>query len=219
MTMSGEREGNTSHYIVIEGVIGVGKTTLAKLLGRTYTSNVLLEVVEENPFLQTFYADRARYAFQTESFFLLSRYRQQQAIVQPTLGHGTLISDYLFAKNRLFAGLNLQDDEWTLFVQLYDALSERVPKPDLVVYLQADVPTLMTRIAYRDRAFERDMEESYIAQLRETYDQFFATYTESPLLTLQTDDLNLVYDQQAQASVLGQIDAALAGYQQGLLLS
>lgn len=208
----------TSHYVVIEGVIGVGKTTLAKLLSRAFGSQMLLEVVEENPFLQTFYADRARYAFQTESFFLLSRYRQQQSIVQPTIGAQTLVSDYLFAKNRLFAGLNLRHDEWTLFLQLYDALSERVPKPDLVVYLQADVPTLMTRIAYRDRAFERNMDEAYIAQVRDSYEQFFANYTDTPLLTLQTDDLNLVYDQQAQASVVGQIGAALAGYQQGILL-
>lgn len=208
----------TPHYVVIEGVIGVGKTTLAKLLASSFSSGVLLEVVEENPFLQTFYADRAQYAFQTESFFLLSRYRQQRATVQPAVGQNTLVSDYLFAKNRLFASLNLQGDEWNLFLQLYDALSERVPKPDLVVYLQADVRTLMTRIAYRDRPFERNMEVGYIEQLRESYDQFFAAYTESPLLTLQTDDLNLVYDEEAQSSVMGQISAALAGYQQGLLL-
>jgi deoxyadenosine/deoxycytidine kinase len=208
----------TPKYIVIEGVIGVGKTTLAKLLARSFASGVLLEVVEENPFLQTFYADRAQYAFQTESFFLLSRYRQQLSTVQPAVGKHTLVSDYMFAKNRLFAGLNLQGDEWRLFLQLYDALSERVPQPDLVVYLQANVRTLMTRIAYRDRPFERNMEVGYIEQLRETYDQFFASYTESPLLMLQTDDLNLVYDEQAQRAVMGRIGAALAGYQQGLLL-
>ncbi len=205
-------------YIVIEGVIGVGKTTLAKLLARSMASDVLLEVVEENPFLQTFYADRAQYAFQTESFFLLSRYRQQLATVQPAVGTHSLVSDYMFAKNRLFAGLNLQGDEWNLFLQLYDALSERVPQPDLVVYLQADVRTLMTRIAYRDRPFERNMEVAYIEQLRETYDKFFAGYTESPLLMIQTDDLNLVYDEQTQQAVMGRISAALAGYQQGLLL-
>ncbi|CAA9346135.1 Deoxyadenosine kinase @ Deoxyguanosine kinase [uncultured Leptolyngbya sp.] len=205
-------------YIVIEGVIGVGKTTLAKLLARSLASDVLLEVVEENPFLQTFYADRAQYAFQTESFFLLSRYRQQLATVQPAVGKHTLVSDYMFAKNRLFAGLNLQGDEWRLFLQLYDALSERVPQPDLVVYLQANVRTLMTRIAYRDRPFERNMEVAYIEQLRETYDRFFASYTESPLLMIQTDDLNLVNDEQAQQAVMGRISAALAGYQQGLLL-
>lgn len=206
------------HYIVIEGVIGVGKTTLANVLARSFVSNVLLEVVEENPFLQTFYADRAQYAFQTESFFLLSRYRQQLTTVQPAIGQHTLVSDYLFAKNRLFAALNLHGDEWNLFLQLYNALSERVPQPDLVVYLQADVGTLMTRIASRDRPFERNMEVRYIEQLRETYEHFFAAYTESPLLVLQTDELNLVYDKQAQASVVGKISAALAGYEQGLLL-
>lgn len=208
----------TPRYVVIEGVIGVGKTTLAKSLARSFGADALLEVVEENPFLHTFYADRARYAFQTESFFLLSRYRQQQAVVQPAMGQHTLVSDYLFAKNRIFAGLNLQGDEWDLFVQLYDALSERVPKPDLVVYLQADVPTLMQRIAHRDRSFERNMDPRYIAQLRDAYDDFFAAYREAPLLALQTEQRNIAYDEHAQSAVVGMISAALAGYHQGLLL-
>src|SRR3712207_5404115 len=134
-------------YIVVEGVIGAGKSTLTRLLARPFAAETLLEVVEENPFLQSFYDDRARYAFQTETFFLLSRYRQQQSMVRPHVEKRNLVSDYLFAKNQLFARLNLHGDEWDLFLQLYRALSERIPKPDLVVYLKADVDTLMARIA------------------------------------------------------------------------
>ncbi len=207
-----------THYIAVEGVIGVGKSTLARLLAAPFAAETLLEVVEENPFLQSFYGDRARYAFQTETFFLLSRYRQQRSIVRPAVGTRNLVSDYLFAKNQLFASLNLQGDEWDLFLQLYRALSERVQRPDLVIYLQADVDTLMARIAQRDRPFERNMDRGYIEQLRETYERFFASYTETPLLAVETDTLNLVRDAEARADLIGTIRAALAGYQQQSLL-
>lgn len=208
----------TTRYIVIEGVIGVGKSTLTRLLARPFGAESLLEVVEENPFLQNFYGDRARYAFQTETFFLLSRYRQQQTVVRPLVGTRNLVSDYLFAKNRLFASQNLHGDEWDLFLQLYTTLAERVQAPDLVVYLQADVDTLMGRIAQRDRPFERNMERGYIEGLREAYDRFFAHYTESPVLPIETDALNLVRDAEARAHVLGTIRATLAGYQQQSLI-
>ncbi|WP_029214966.1 deoxynucleoside kinase [Kallotenue papyrolyticum] len=206
------------HYIVIEGVIGVGKTTLTRLLARTFSATPVLEVVEENPFLSAFYTDRERYAFQTQTFFVLSRFRQQQTQVAPLRGRSNLISDYLFAKNEIFARLNLQGDELELFEQLYGVLAERVPQPDLVVYLQADVDTLMTRIALRDRPFERDMDRQYISDLRDAYEEFFARYTATPLLTIATDTLNLVRDPQARAQVIGQIRAALAGYAQPTLL-
>ena len=208
----------TTRYIVIEGVIGVGKSTLTRLLARPFAAESLLEVVEENPFLQDFYGDRARYAFQTETFFLLSRYRQQQAVVRPLVGTRNLVSDYLFAKNRLFASQNLRGDEWDLFLQLYNTLAERVQAPDLVVYLQADIDTLMGRIAQRDRPFERNMERGYIEGLSEAYDRFFAQYTESPILAIETDALNLVRDAEARAHVLGTIRATLAGYQQQSLI-
>ena len=207
-----------THYIAVEGVIGVGKSTLTRLLAAPLAAETLLEVVEENPFLQSFYGDRARYAFQTETFFLLSRYRQQRSIVRPAVGTRNLVSDYLFAKNQLFASLNLQGDEWDLFLQLYRALSERVQRPDLVIYLQADVDTLMARIAQRDRPFERNMDRGYIEQLRETYERFFASYTETLLLAVETDTLNLVRDAEARADLIGTIRAALAGYQQQSLL-
>ena len=203
---------------MVEGVIGVGKTTLARMLAQATlpgsTTQTLLEVVEENPFLQSFYGDRARYAFQTETFFLLSRYRQQQTVVQPLRGQHDLVSDYLFAKNRIFAGLNLQGDEWGLFQQLYAALAERVPRPDLVVYLKARGDTLMARIAQRDRPFERDMERGYIEQLRTAYEAFFAGYTETPVLTIETDALDLPRDNLAREQVIGAVQASLDGYQQ-----
>lgn len=206
------------HYVVVEGVIGVGKTTLARLLAqaaaREAATRTLLEVVEENPFLQSFYDDRARYAFQTETFFLLSRYRQQQSVVQPLLGQQYLVSDYLFAKNRIFAGLNLRGDEWALFQQLYTALAERIPRPDLVVYLKAPVDTLMARIAQRDRSFERDMERAYIEHLREAYEVFFSSYAETPVLAIETDALDLVRDSLAREQVIGAVRAALDGYRQ-----
>jgi len=203
-----------SHYIVIEGVIGVGKTTLTRLLARTLDADTVLEVVEQNPFLSDFYADRARYAFQTETFFLLSRFRQQTGTVAQSIGQRSLISDYLFAKNAIFARLNLAGDELTLFEQLYGALGDRVPKPDLVVYLQADIDTLLARIALRDRAFERNIERQYIADLHAAYETFFATYTHTPLLAIATDMLDIVRNVQARTHVYSQIQTALAGYQQ-----
>src|SRR2546430_16714125 len=133
-------------YIVVDGRIGVGKTVLTRLLGERLGMRTVFEQFEENPFLSNFYMDRARYAFQTEVFFLLNRYRQQQSVIEPAAGEGNLASDYMFAKTKLFAGMNLGGDELQLFEQLYEALSEQMPKPDLAVYLRASVDTLMARI-------------------------------------------------------------------------
>lgn len=201
-------------YVAIEGVIGVGKTTLARLLQAPLAAVSLLEAVEENPFLSSFYGDRARYAFQTETFFLLSRYRQQQAVVRPARETSNLVSDYLFAKNYLFAGLNLAGDEWDLFRQLFGALEERVVRPDLVIYLQAGVDTLMARIAQRDRPFERNMDRGYIAALHRAYESFFAAYEDSRVLRIDTEGRNLVSDPDAQREVIGLVRAALEGYEQ-----
>lgn len=210
----------TDHcYIVVEGVIGVGKTTLTRLLQEPFAAQSLLEVVEENPFLSDFYEDRAAYAFQTQTFFLLSRYRQQHDLVPQLLAQSNLISDYLFAKNELFARLTLSGDEWDLFVHLYDILADRIRKPDLVVYLQAGVDTLMTRIALRDRPFERRMDRGYIAALHDAYEQFFTSYTDAPVLSIETDELNVLQDPEALQAVVGQIRAALAGYVQRPLLN
>jgi len=183
-------------YIAIEGVIGVGKTTLARLLQATFEAEVLLEIFEENPFLSDFYADRARYAFQTQIFFLLSRYRQQNNNVPQVLASGkNLISDYTFAKDALFAGINLQGDELAMYHKVHEALGEKIPKPDLIVYLQASTDMLLQRIAFRDRAYERQMEQDYIAQLNRAYEQFFSKpYDHTPVLKIDSNDLNIIHN-------------------------
>ncbi len=181
-------------YIAIEGVIGVGKTTLARLLQPGLASELLLEVFEENPFLSSFYADRARYAFQTQMFFLLSRYRQQRSTIPVTMAEGSsLISDYTFDKDALFAGINLQGDELEMYYRIHEALAEKIPSPDLVVYLRASTDTLMQRIAFRDRPYERVMERSYIEELNQAYDKFFnESSNHFPVLTIDTTNLNFV---------------------------
>ncbi|NOZ05255.1 MAG: deoxynucleoside kinase [Chloroflexi bacterium] len=178
-------------YIAIEGPIGVGKTTLARMLRQSLDTQLLLEVFEENPFLRDFYKDRERFAFQTEVFFLISRYHQQR-VIPDLLGKGGLTSDYLFAKSRLFAHLNLRGDEWDLYERTHGALAEHIPLPDLIVYLRASVDVLMARIAHRDRPYERVMERSYIAALSAAYEQFFAGYDETPVIAVDTDELDIV---------------------------
>jgi deoxyguanosine kinase len=182
-------------YIAIEGVIGVGKTTLARLLAPSFSADLLLEVFEENPFLSDFYADRQRYAFQTQIFFLLSRYHQQRRGVTAILDAGkSLISDYTFAKDSLFARINLHGDELDMYGRVHEALAEKVILPDLLVYLRAETNTLMQRIAMRDRSYERNMERGYIEELNQAYDEFFAKpYDSTPVLTIDTNPLDFVH--------------------------
>jgi len=181
-------------YIAIEGVIGVGKTTLARLLQPTFEAEVLLEIFEENPFLSDFYADRARYAFQTQIFFLLSRYHQQNNSVPKILdAQKNLIADYTFAKDALFAGINLKGDELDMYHKVHEALGEKIPKPDLLVYLQASTDTLMNRIAFRDRPYERQMERAYIHELNRAYEECFSKpYDHTPVLKIDTNDLDII---------------------------
>lgn len=181
-------------YIAIEGVIGVGKTTLTRMLQPRLEANLLLEVFEENPFLSSFYADRARYAFQTQIFFLLSRYNQQRYGV-PTLLEGgqSLISDYTFEKDSLFARINLQGDELETYHRVHEALIEKIIPPALVVYLRASTSTLMQRIVLRDRPYERNMEVEYIAELNQAYDEFFLTPNPRfAVLVIDSDQLDFV---------------------------
>lgn len=194
-------------YLAIEGVIGVGKTALARLLQPRFNADLLLEVFEENPFLSDFYSDRQRYAFQTQIFFLLSRYRQQQEIRR---GDRPLIADYTFAKDRLFAHLNLGGDELATYERLHQALAEKIVLPDLVVYLQASLDILMARIATRDRPYERGMDPDYIESLRQAYERHFTTYTATPLLVIHTDNLDFVRNPQDLAYIEGRIRAALS---------
>ena len=197
-------------YLAIEGVIGVGKTSLARLLQPAFGAEVLLEVFEENPFLSDFYSDRARYAFQTQMFFLLSRYHQQR-VVPVLLERGPVIADYTFAKDALFARINLRGDELTLYHRLHDALAEKIPRPDLLVYLRAPTDVLMQRIAQRGRPYERQMERAYIDDLNRAYDEFFADpdHHYSPVLTIQAEGLDFVADPEDLRAVTERIQSAL----------
>jgi len=212
-----QQETRDTPYIAVEGVIGVGKTTLVRLLHPRFGGEQLLEAFDENPFLSSFYADRARYAFQTQIFFLLSRYRQQQRV--PRLRrYGPVLADYFFAKDRLFARLNLEGDELTMYERLYDALAEKITPPDLVIYLRASTETLMARIAMRDRPYERQMDRAYIEALRQAYERLFADYDETPLLVIESDDVDFVRSQEDLESIEQRIRAALAGVRQPRLL-
>jgi deoxyguanosine kinase len=197
------------YYVAIEGPIGVGKTTLARLIHEQLEAELLLEVFEENPFLSDFYADREKYAFQTQIFFLLSRYRQQHQVIAQVLQHSALISDYTFAKDQLFARLNLSGDELAVYETLHGVLAEKIPLPDLVVYLQADLDVLMERIEVRDRTYERAMSRQYLADLMDAYDAFFASYSQTPVLTLDTNGLNIVRNAEDLAYAVERIKSAL----------
>lgn len=179
-------------YIGIEGVIGVGKTSLARLLQPIFDAQLLLEVFEENPFLSNFYSDRQRYAFQTQIYFLLSRYRQQHQSVPAALRQGDLIADYTFAKDALFAGLNLDGDELDTYTLVHKALAERIPDPDLVVYLRVDTDVAMQRIATRDRPYERNMQRAYIAALNRAYENHFGNTNGGPVLSIDCSELDFV---------------------------
>ena len=179
-------------YLAIEGVIGVGKTSLARMLQPVFDSRLLLEVFEENPFLSDFYSDRRRYAFQTQIYFLLSRYRQQRHAVPQALSNGDLIADYTFAKDALFAGLNLSGDEIDTYQLVHNALAERIQRPDLVLYLRVTTEVAMQRIAMRDRPYERNMEYAYIEQLNQAYEDFFDQHAKLPVLTIDSTALDFV---------------------------
>lgn len=180
-------------YIAIEGVIGVGKTTLARLLQPLFEAELLLEIFEENPFLSDFYSDRNRYAFQTQIFFLLSRYHQQRrGILSASTKKTCLISDYCFEKDRLFAEVNLSGDELEMYFKVHEALAEKIVNPDLTVYLQADTAVLMQRIAQRDRPYERQMDVKYIDILNQTYDSRYADRSNQNVLTINTNELDYI---------------------------
>ena len=206
-------------YFAIEGVIGVGKTTLARLLQSSLNAELLLEIFEENPFLSDFYSDRQRYAFQTQIFFLLSRYHQQREGVQDAFQKSsTLISDYTFQKDRLFAEVNLEGDELEMYFRVHEALAEKITTPDLIVYLQADTDVLMQRIAQRDRPYERQMEVDYINTLNQTYEEHFARNAAGNVLTINTNELDYVRHPKDLESVQQRIRQALklAPFQESL---
>jgi deoxyguanosine kinase len=198
-------------YIVVEGPIGVGKTTLARALCKRYGARGLYEIVEENPFLASFYKDRARYAFQTQLFFLLSRFKQQQELFQPGLFESMTVSDYLFAKDRIFASLTLDANELGLYERVYEHLGPRVVRPDLVVYLQARLEVLLARIKKRGRDFERKLDPDYLADLSRTYGEFFHRWDDTPLLVVNTSDVDYAENEGALDDLVRAIEGCRAG--------
>jgi deoxyadenosine/deoxycytidine kinase len=197
-----------SHFgrLAVEGVIGVGKTSLCHLLAERWDAALVLEEVEENPFLAGFYEDRQSYAFQTQLWFLLNRYRQlSEAGVQQDLFHRITISDYIFAKDRIFATLNLDGDELQLYNHVAGILEKRVADPDLVVYLQASTDVLLRRIAKRGRPYEFGMEMAYIDALNNAYNHFFFHFDKTPLLVVNTDEIDFVAERADFDEITGQI--------------
>lgn len=191
-------------FIAIEGVIGAGKTSLAKILSNKFHAGTILEKFEENPFLEKFYSDPAKYAFHTQIYFLMSRYRQQREIAQIDLFKSRAITDYLFIKDRIFAEINLNEDEFTLYDKIYRLIERDIPVPDLVIYLQAEPEFLYRRIKKRDRSFEQEIEYEYIEKLCEAYNTFFFHYNTSPLLIVDikgfdfisnSKDVDLIYNE------------------------
>ena len=180
------------YHIAIEGTIGVGKTSLAQILGDRLEAKLILEEFEENPFLVDFYKNSEQFAFQTQLFFLLSRYRQQQQLQQTDLFTKTLISDYMFVKDRLFAALNLNDKEMSLYNAVARILEKNVTSPDMVIFLQSDTDRLMQNIKLRSREYEKLIDWKYIDALNQMYNEYFFRYNDSPLLIINTNDIDFV---------------------------
>jgi deoxyguanosine kinase len=212
MTKKTETQRHT-RYIVTEGPLGVGKTSLTSLLAEELGARLVLEQAEDNPFLSDFYKDSARYRFQTQMFFLLNRYSQQEEMAQPDLFTRITISDYLFAKDRIFAYLNLNDHELALYEQIYQMLEPKIVRPDLVIFLQADTDTLLRRIKLRNRSFEKDINHDYIAAVNEAYNQYFFHYSETPLLVINTSDIDFVHRREDLDDLIKQV----LGMKQGTL--
>ena len=192
-------------YIAIEGVIGAGKTSLARMLHDKLEGRLVLEKFEENPFLARFYQHPERYAFQTQIFFLLNRYKQLQHLAQQELFEEYLVTDYIFEKDKIFAHLNLQDDELALYDTLVGSIERNLAKPDLVVYLQSSVERLMTNIKQRGRDFERGMSKKYISDLNDAYNYFFFRYKSTPLLIVNATEIDFVKDDEQFADLVRQI--------------
>jgi deoxyadenosine/deoxycytidine kinase len=198
-------------YIVIEGPIGVGKTSLAKRLSPEFKARCILESPEENPFLHKFYRDRKKYAFQTQLFFLLNRYQQQREVRQIDLFNQVTITDYLFAKDRIFAYLNLDENELALYQRIFSLLDARIPTPDLVIFLQAKPETLLARIRARDIEYEKEIDIEYLRALSQAYNSFFFHYEESPLLVVDTSEIDFVNREEDLKSLIREVRSMKRG--------
>ncbi|KMP11935.1 deoxyadenosine kinase [Candidatus Nitromaritima sp. SCGC AAA799-C22] len=179
-------------FIAVEGCIGAGKTSLVQLLGNQFDAQMVREMDEENPFINKFYQDRESFGFQTQVFFLLNRYNQYMTLAQRDLFTSVVLVDYLFQRDRLFAALNLKDQELKLYDQIYSLLQKKVPKPDLVIFLQASTEVLRSRVEKRGREYEAFMDPDYLDSVNKTFNNFFFYYSETPLLVINTNEIDFV---------------------------
>ena len=199
------------YYVAIEGTIGVGKTSLANLLSEKLSAKIVLETFEDNPFLSDFYEDPERHAFQTQLWFLLQRYQQQQDLRQVDMFQNLVITDYMFVKDRLFASLNLSEKEMSLYDTVANMMERNVIHPDLVIFLQADTETLMKNIAKRGRDFEKNISEDYIDALNQVYNEYFFRYQDTPLVIINTNNIDFVNNHQDLEEMINYIRQPVTG--------
>ena len=199
------------YYVAIEGPIGVGKTSLAQLMAQELGAKLVLEEFENNPFLPDFYKDPERYSFQTQLFFLLQRYRQQQELRQVDMFQNLLVTDYMFVKDRLFASLNLNEKEMQLYDTVANLLERNVIKPDMVIYLQADTETLMKNIGKRGREMEEEITYEYLDALNQVYTEYFFRYQETPLVIINTNNIDFVKNENDLKEVIKYIRQPVSG--------
>lgn len=212
-TISDMAEQNIPRYIAIEGPIGVGKSSLAKLLSKKFDSRLVQEEVDNNPFMERFYEDPRKYAFQTQLFFLLSRYRQQRELAQGDLFQESVVCDYILAKDKIFALINLEDDEIMLYESIFKLLVPTLPKPDMVVYLQARSEVLMSRVRKRGVAYERNISMDYLKTLSDAYNEYFFHYNDTPLLIVNTSEVNFIESARDLEHLIREIKSVKRGVQ------
>jgi deoxyguanosine kinase len=179
-------------FIAVEGAIGAGKTSLVNLLGEQYGARLILEDTDSNPFISKFYEDKEAYSFQTQVFFLLSRYNQYMQLAQRDLFNSVIVIDYLFQRDKVFARLNLEDHEFSLYEQIFNLIDAKAPKPDLVIYLQASTEVLQERVAKRGRKYENFMDPDYLDSVNKAFNNFFFYYSETPILVINTNEIDFV---------------------------
>lgn len=193
-------------YLVVEGIIGVGKTSLAEMLAKRLNAKRILEIIEENPFLADFYKDMDAYAFQTQIFFLLSRHKQQMELKQMELFSTNLLSDYMFEKDKIFANLTLNETEISLYNKIFDILKKDILRPSLIIYLQVDPARALSRIKKRARPFEKNITLDYLKALNEAYNQFFFHYESTPLLIINVNEIDFINNEEDFHTILREIE-------------